>query len=153
MGQSSIVFLDEPSTGLDIVSRANVWQIIERVGVSRGTSMLLTTHSFDEATRLADRIAIMHKGDLRACDTIDNLIATAGRHYALRVSFEPADGDAVLADVHAFAPHAVMQRKFERSASFAIAKSSGSHRLCFSSIVVMKREINHFLLLLLLFQR
>jgi hypothetical protein len=66
------------------------------------------------------------QGDLRAIGTIDELIASAGRHYSLRVSFELGDGDIVVEQVVSFAPHAVVQRQFDRSATFAIAKSSGN---------------------------
>jgi len=64
-----ILFLDEPTTGLDPVSRADVWEMITRLRQARGLTVLITTHYMDEADRLCDRIAIVDKGKLVALDT------------------------------------------------------------------------------------
>jgi ABC-2 type transport system ATP-binding protein len=65
----SILFLDEPTTGLDPVSRADVWEMITKLRQARGLTVLITTHYMDEADRLCDRIAIVDKGRLVALDT------------------------------------------------------------------------------------
>ena len=65
----AILFLDEPTTGLDPVSRADVWEMITRLRQARGLTVLITTHYMDEADRLCDRIAIVDKGRLVALDT------------------------------------------------------------------------------------
>ena len=65
----SILFLDEPTTGLDPVSRADVWEMITKLRQVRGLTVLITTHYMDEADRLCDRIAIVDKGRLVALDT------------------------------------------------------------------------------------
>ena len=64
-----ILFLDEPTTGLDPVSRADVWEMITKLRQARGLTVLITTHYMDEADRLCDRIAIVDKGKLVALDT------------------------------------------------------------------------------------
>ena len=64
-----ILFLDEPTTGLDPVSRADVWEMITKLRQARGLTVLITTHYMDEADRLCDRIAIVDKGRLVALDT------------------------------------------------------------------------------------
>src|ERR1700685_4218916 len=64
-----ILFLDEPTTGLDPVSRTNVWQLIRRLCDSSDMTILLTTHYMDEADKLCDRIAIVDHGKLAALDT------------------------------------------------------------------------------------
>lgn len=64
-----ILFLDEPTTGLDPVSRTNVWEMIERLQKQSGLTILLTTHYMDEADNLCERIAIVDHGKLVALDT------------------------------------------------------------------------------------
>ena len=65
----SIFFLDEPTTGLDPVSRVAVWEMITNIRKTRNLTMLITTHYMDEADRLCDRIAIVDHGHLVALDT------------------------------------------------------------------------------------
>jgi ABC-2 type transport system ATP-binding protein len=69
MHSPDILFLDEPTTGLDPVSRADVWEMITKLRQARGLTVLITTHYMDEADRLCDRIAIVDKGRLVALDT------------------------------------------------------------------------------------
>jgi len=64
-----ILFLDEPTTGLDPVSRTNVWEMIEKLQKQSGLTILLTTHYMDEADKLCHRIAIVDHGKLAALDT------------------------------------------------------------------------------------
>jgi ABC-2 type transport system ATP-binding protein len=64
-----IMFLDEPTTGLDPVSRTAVWEMITRLKESAGLTILLTTHYMDEADKLCDRIAIVDHGTLVALDS------------------------------------------------------------------------------------
>ena len=65
VGDPEIIFLDEPTTGLDPLSRKNVWEIIENLK-QRGKSIFLTTHYMEEAARLADDIAIIERGEIVA---------------------------------------------------------------------------------------
>ena len=78
MHSPEILFLDEPTTGLDPVSRADVWEMIARLKRGRRLTVLITTHYMDEADRLCDRIAIVDKGRLVALDTPANLKASVG---------------------------------------------------------------------------
>jgi ABC-2 type transport system ATP-binding protein len=64
-----ILFLDEPTTGLDPVSRSSVWEMIQKLKEAAQLTILLTTHYMDEADRLCDRIAIVDHGQLVALDT------------------------------------------------------------------------------------
>ncbi len=64
-----ILFLDEPTTGLDPVSRTNVWEMIQKLKEQASLTILLTTHYMDEADKLSDRIAIVDHGRLAALDT------------------------------------------------------------------------------------
>ena len=64
-----IFFLDEPTTGLDPVSRVTVWEMLRAHQAERQLTILLTTHYMDEADKLCDRIAIVDHGELKALDT------------------------------------------------------------------------------------
>ncbi len=68
-----IFFLDEPTTGLDPVSRVAVWEMLTKIKSERNLTVLITTHYMDEADRLCDRIAIVDHGKLVALDTPQNL--------------------------------------------------------------------------------
>jgi ABC-2 type transport system ATP-binding protein len=61
IGDPPVIFLDEPTTGLDPQARVEVWQTVKELA-EHGTTVLLTTQDLDEAEQLADRIAILHEG-------------------------------------------------------------------------------------------
>jgi len=90
-----IFFLDEPTTGLDPVSRTAVWEMLERIKSSRDLTVLLTTHYMDEADKLCNRIAIVDHGELVALDAPMTLKASIPGKNVLEVSFgsAPADWD------------------------------------------------------------
>jgi len=77
-----ILFLDEPTTGLDPQARRNVWDIIERLR-ERGKTIILTTHYMEEAERLCDRVGIMDYGKIIALDTPRDLIAKQNLESAM----------------------------------------------------------------------
>jgi len=68
-----IIFLDEPTTGLDPQARRNLWELIKEIR-SKGTTVVITTHYMDEAEQLCDRVAIIESGKIVAIDTPDSLI-------------------------------------------------------------------------------
>lgn len=72
IGSPPVIFLDEPTTGLDPEARVEVWQTVEALARS-GTTVLLTTQYLEEAERLADRIAILHEGTIIRSGTLDEL--------------------------------------------------------------------------------
>src|SRR3954451_15474160 len=73
--EPTLVFLDEPTTGLDPQARANLWEHIRDLRARRGATVFLTTHYLDEADALSDRIVIIDQGRIVAADTSDNLKA------------------------------------------------------------------------------
>lgn len=77
-----VLFLDEPTVGLDPVAREAVWEHITRLRQSFETTIILTTHYMDEAEKLCERIAIMQQGKLAAAGTIAELRAAAGDETA-----------------------------------------------------------------------
>lgn len=68
IGRPEVLFLDEPTTGFDPAARREFWKLIEELK-SDGTTVLLTTHYLDEAEHLADRVAVIARGRIVACDT------------------------------------------------------------------------------------
>lgn len=73
INQPKIIFLDEPTTGLDPQARRNLWELIKKIKES-GTTIMLTTHYMDEAEILCDRVGIIDNGKIITIDSPDNLI-------------------------------------------------------------------------------
>ena len=82
-----VFFLDEPTTGLDPVSRVAVWEMLRQLKESRDLTVLMTTHYMDEADKLCDRIAIIDHGKLVALDSPMKLKASISGSNILEVSF------------------------------------------------------------------
>src|SRR5438132_7963822 len=87
VNEPRIFFLDEPTTGLDPVSRVSVWEMLQRIKAHRDLTILLTTHYMDEADKLCDRIAIVDHGELKALDSPMKLKASIPGKNVLEVSF------------------------------------------------------------------
>lgn len=91
VNRPSLLVLDEPTVGLDPIARDGVWAQVQKMQAQFGMTVLLTTHYMEEADALCDRVALMHRGQLRAVGTPDKLKATVSpsatledvfRHYA-----------------------------------------------------------------------
>ena len=91
MHRPSVVFLDEPTSGLDVQSTIAIRETIRRLK-AQGSTVFLTTHNMDEAARVCDRVAIIHRGTLAAIDTPRNLSAAATRLVTVEIVFE-RDGE------------------------------------------------------------
>jgi ABC-2 type transport system ATP-binding protein len=91
--EPSLFFLDEPTTGLDPVSRVAVWEMLTRLKGQRDLTILVTTHYMDEADKLCDRIAIVDHGKLVALDSPLKLKASIPGENILEVSFSGAPQD------------------------------------------------------------
>ena len=89
-----VLFLDEPTTGLDPRSRLGLWDVIEKL-VSDGTTVLLTTQYLEEADRLADSISVIDNGKVIARGTADELKASVGGQRVALTVVDESDGDAV----------------------------------------------------------
>ncbi len=103
VGQPELLFLDEPTTGLDPQSRRQLWGLIERFK-AEGRTVLLTTHYMDEAQRLCDRVAIVDKGKVIALGTPRELIQSLGGTEVIELTCDaPLDEACVktLPGVHA----------------------------------------------------
>ena len=76
ISEPQILFLDEPTLGLDVLARSDLWDLIRSL---RGrVTVILTTHYMEEAEMLSDRVAIMKDGKLLICDTVEGIKQAAG---------------------------------------------------------------------------
>ncbi|PYU36027.1 MAG: multidrug ABC transporter ATP-binding protein [Acidobacteria bacterium] len=116
-----ILFLDEPTTGLDPVSRTNVWEMIEKVQKQSNLTILLTTHYMDEADKLCDRIAIVDHGKLAALDSPTRLKDSIPGNDVVEAEF--ADAPANWLDTLKALPQVV--RVTEREGVTHMASQSG----------------------------
>ena len=101
VGDPELLFLDEPTTGLDPQSRRQLWEIVRALR-ARGRTILLTTHYMDEAERLCDRVAVVDHGKVIALGSPAELIRSLGGDHVVEFALEvpegaPAPSDGVLA--------------------------------------------------------
>jgi ABC-2 type transport system ATP-binding protein len=97
VGDPDLLFLDEPTTGLDPQARRQLWDLIERFKTA-GRTIILTTHYMDEAERLADRVAIMDHGRIIALGTPRELVRSMGIDQVVEFA---VDGDTGPIDIQA----------------------------------------------------
>jgi ABC-2 type transport system ATP-binding protein len=116
-----IFFLDEPTTGLDPVSRVAVWEMLRKIKDQRGLTVLITTHYMDEADKLCNHIAIVDHGELKALDSPATLKASVPGRNVLEVSFsaEPEGWQERLASL----PH--VEEVTRRDRVFRLATGNG----------------------------
>jgi ABC-2 type transport system ATP-binding protein len=96
VGRPDVIFLDEPTTGLDPASRIGMWEIVETL-VGDGTTVLLTTQYLDEADRLTDSITVLSQGRVVASGTAAELKAQVGQRTVVVTLSEPSDAGAAVA--------------------------------------------------------
>ena len=94
-----VLFLDEPTAGLDPQTRVNLWEVLRGLQ-AEGQTILLTTHYMEEAEALCERVAVIDHGRVLACDTVDGLKGSAGADTVVTVTYEGRvpDSVGVLAD-------------------------------------------------------
>ena len=93
----AILFLDEPTVGLDPQTRNHIWSYIKKLNKERGLTVFFTTHYMDEVERAADQVVIIDHGKLIANDTVEGVIKTAGT-TSLEEAFIKLTGHAIRAD-------------------------------------------------------
>jgi ABC-2 type transport system ATP-binding protein len=118
-----IFFLDEPTTGLDPVSRVAVWEMLTSIKSKRKLTVLITTHYMDEADRLCNRIAIVDHGKLVALDTPEALKASVPGSTVIEVQFDnpPADWEQRLRSLSG-----VTSVQHEAAAMYRVLTANGS---------------------------
>jgi ABC-2 type transport system ATP-binding protein len=136
VGDPDLLFLDEPTTGLDPSSRRQLWDIIREFRES-GKTVLLTTHYMDEAERLCDRVAIVDHGKLMALDTPRGLIASLGGEHVVEFTCTSPNGQPV--DVANFSQLPGVSEA--RSEDGRVSLSVGEPHLVLPEILKRVREL------------
>jgi len=121
VGNPKVVFLDEPTTGLDPASRRHLWSILDRA--RHGRALVLTTHSMDEAEVLSDRIGIMAFGTLRCLGSPQHLKTSMGQVYHMKINYSPENKEMAESYVRELFPNAVLIRTFKASSEFHVKQS------------------------------
>ncbi|MGH7742692.1 MAG: ABC transporter ATP-binding protein, partial [Candidatus Eiseniibacteriota bacterium] len=116
-----IIFLDEPTGGLDPLARLELWETLRRIH-AEGRTIVLTTHYMEEADRLCERVAIIDRGKLLALDTPANLKAKAPGGTLIELTL---DGDAARALAAAQALPGILRAEAERNRLRAFAERGG----------------------------
>ncbi|MBQ7227901.1 MAG: ATP-binding cassette domain-containing protein [Clostridia bacterium] len=93
VGKPKILFLDEPTLGLDVIARRELWNNIR--SLKANTTMILTTHYLEEAEQLSDRIGIMSKGKMKIVGTPNEIIASLGKKNFEEAFISVASGGAL----------------------------------------------------------
>ena len=136
VGDPELLFLDEPTTGLDPQSRRQVWEIVNDFK-HRGRTVVLTTHYMDEAERLCDRIAIVDHGRIIAEGTPRELIRSLGGDHVVEIAVEEGTGALLPAElaqlpsvrsVHAEAGHLRAHRRRAARRGARAARARGRAR-------------------------
>ncbi|XP_036597538.1 ATP-binding cassette sub-family A member 3-like [Trichosurus vulpecula] len=123
IGNSKVVILDEPTSGMDPISRRVTWNLIQQC--KRGCTILLTTHYMDEADLLGDRIAIMANGTLQCCGSSLFLKQKYGAGYhMIIVKNSNCKVEKISHIVHQFVPSATLESNSEAELSFMLPKES-----------------------------
>ena len=120
MGHPKVIFLDEPTTGLDPLSRSRIWKMIERL--KKGRIIVLTTHSMEEADALSDEIAILSAGRLRAIGTSFFLKNKFGSGYSISMMCMEKDTDKVIQLVNHHLPGAETLANAAGALTFGLPK-------------------------------
>nr|WP_307851170.1 ABC transporter ATP-binding protein [Nocardiopsis sp. MG754419] len=120
-----VLFLDEPTTGMDPEGRQDVWQVLTDV-LAEGTTVLLTTHYLEEAERLSDRLAIMHAGERRIAGTVDEVVSQWGDRVEFALTDDVREEDLPRVPGASFADERI---KNQRRAVYTLGDGTGPERL------------------------
>ncbi|KAM8777565.1 phospholipid-transporting ATPase ABCA3-like [Rhynchonycteris naso] len=141
MGASEVVILDEPSSGMDPLSKRITWDLLQQYKHNR--TILVTTHHMEEADILGDRIAIMVNGTLKCCGSSVFLKEIYGASYHVVMDIEPqCDVDKISAVIQYHIPDAILEKYIGAELSFILPKKH-IHRFeaLFDAVMEKKREL------------
>ncbi|XP_064150869.1 phospholipid-transporting ATPase ABCA3-like [Loxodonta africana] len=125
VGNSKVVMLDDPTSGMDLISRRATWDLLQQQ--KRGRTILLTTHSMDEADLLGDRIAIVAKGNLQCCGSSLFLKQKYGAGYHMVMTKEPqCKATEVASLIYNYVPNAILESNIGAELSFILPKESAN---------------------------
>nr|DAD21804.1 TPA_asm: hypothetical protein HUJ06_023267 [Nelumbo nucifera] len=138
IGYTQVVFLDEPTTGLDPQSRNIVWGAVKRAKADR--AIILTTHSMEEAEFLCDRIGILVNGNLQCLGSSRELKSRFGGSYVLTISVDPIHEKDVSSMVNSLSPNAMKIYNIGGTQKFLLPKQDVRIFQVFQAVQNFKRE-------------
>uniref|UniRef100_A0A671YNB0 ATP binding cassette subfamily A member 3 n=1 Tax=Sparus aurata TaxID=8175 RepID=A0A671YNB0_SPAAU len=141
IGDSKVVMLDEPTSGMDPSARRATWDLLQ--GEKRGRTILLTTHFMDEADLLGDRIAIMAGGELQCCGSPLFLKNKYGAGYHMVIVKDAlCNVSEITRLVHMYVPNATMESSAGAELSYILPKESTSRfELLFAELEMNREEL------------
>uniref|UniRef100_A0A665VH39 ABC transporter domain-containing protein n=1 Tax=Echeneis naucrates TaxID=173247 RepID=A0A665VH39_ECHNA len=141
IGDSKVVMLDEPTSGMDPSARRATWDLLQ--GEKRGRTILLTTHFMDEADLLGDRIAIMAGGELQCCGSPLFLKNKYGAGYHMVIVKDALCNVSEISRlVHMYVPNATMESSAGAELSYILPKESTSRfELLFAELEMNREEL------------
>ncbi|KAJ1129411.1 hypothetical protein NDU88_007781 [Pleurodeles waltl] len=144
LANPKVVFLDEPSTGLDPKDQQRMWCAIRAAFKNKERGAILTTHYMEEAEAVCDRVAIMVSGNLRCIGSIQQLKSKFGKGYILQLKVrDQQQVDALHTNILKIFPHAARQERFSSLLSYKIPMDNvKSLSQAFSVLEEVKRTFN-----------
>lgn len=139
IGDPKVVFMDEPSTGLDPASRNNLWNVVKEA--KRNRAIILTTHSMEEAEVLCDRLGIFVDGDFQCLGNPKELKARYGGTYIFTVTTSPDQEQEVEKLVRQFSPSANKIYHLSGTQKFELPKQEVKISHVFDAIEKAKRQL------------
>jgi len=140
VGEPSVIFLDEPSTGMDPVSRRFMWNVISTV--TKNKSVILTTHSMEESEALCNRIGIMVSGQFKCLGTIQHLKSRFGQGYQMEINTSSEQSlQRVKAFVKEHFPDSVLDETNERRLKYRLPAGSLNLSYIFGTIEKAKKDL------------
>ena len=140
IGNIKIIMLDEPTAGLDPRNRLEIWSIIERIKQNR--VVILTTHSMVEASTLADKIAVMAVGRLRAVGSPQHLIQRFGKGHQINIITKVSKSEEVKELMNELLPDAELQVDTGARLTFSLASSKSRQLPEFCKYMEKENKVN-----------
>jgi len=139
VGNPRIVFLDEPTTGLDPETKRNIWALID--ALKAGRCIILTTHSMEEADALCGRIGIMSHGIMRCLGSGIHLKNKYGNGYKIDIRCQVGHRKRATAFVSQLIPTAKVESSFGESVTFQVAKADINLSKVFSALLERPADV------------
>uniref|UniRef100_A0A7I4CAU7 ABC transporter domain-containing protein n=1 Tax=Physcomitrium patens TaxID=3218 RepID=A0A7I4CAU7_PHYPA len=140
IGNPKVVYMDEPSTGLDPESRNNLWNVVKQSKQDR--AIILTTHSMEEAEALCDRLGIFVNGELQCIGNAKELTARYGCLYVLTITTPPEEEAEVVALAKSLSPNAHQIYGISGTQKFELPKTDVRIASVFSAIEKAKNRLH-----------
>ena len=130
LGNPAVVFLDEPSSGMDPEARRFMWSVVAGItALKKTSSVILTTHSMDEAEALSSKLAIMVEGQIKCIGSVQQLKDKYGKGYEIEIKINAPLPEDILALAEKLSMSSNLEEELSRTAVETAFKDSGSEQL------------------------